>query len=244
MSYATVRHAGRRPRLALIHGGLHGLGTADDQLAAQAQIPTSVLQAIRSVESGGHANAIRFEPRIFNMVTNNRYQSQFPTTTGSSGTGSSLPSAFNRAYQLDPRNAINATSWGLYQVLLRDAGPQIWSDAGNDPARFISMFNANPQNISDQILVSWFANKPAAVAAARTPNFPQLARLYNGSSTSPWGARVAAAYERLGGTNAVPALVQATAAVALPWLAAGSAGLIALAVMNHYAQQRNRKKAA
>ena len=105
------------------------------------------------------------------------------------------------------------------------------------------MFNADPHGISDQILVSWFANRPAAAAAARVPNFTELARLYNGSSTSPWGARVAAAYAQLGGTNAVPALIQASAAVALPWLAAGSAGLIALVVINHYAQQRNRSAA-
>ncbi len=192
MSYSLVRaRPSHGPALNLYH--LSGLGQttttpnlalwrSDVTLARQAGIPVLVLKAIRQTESGGHANAIRFEPRIFNMLTGNRFQSQFPSDTGSRGTGTAPPAAFNRAYALDPTNAVKATSWGSYQVLIRDAGPQIWSAAGQNPARFIQMFNADPQGISERILTSWFANRPPAQQAAQAYDWVELAHRYNGAS--------------------------------------------------------------
>jgi len=157
----------------------------DVALAHQAGIPVLALKAIQSNESHGHANVTRFEPRIFNDLTSGRFRSQFPSDTGSSGTGMAMPAAFSRAYALDPTNAVKATSWGTYQVLIRDAGPQIWTAAGSDPARFIQMFNADPPGISKRILVSWFHGRPPAQAAARAMNLVELAHRYNGCCVPP-----------------------------------------------------------
>lgn len=235
MSYAQPRRPGR-PRLTLIRGGLHGLGSlgSDADLAAQAHIPVGVLRAIRSVESGAHANAVRFEPNLFIR--------QVPTASSSipytpaRGQVDLTPAhtnraAFERARTINEQAAIRSASWGLYQVL----GQHLLSVAPNNP---VSTFDSDPVGTSDRMLVSWFAHNPAAAAAARALNFSDLAYRYNGSRTSPWGARVAAAYARGGGEGATSALVTATTAVALPWLAAGSAGAIALVVINHYARKR------
>ena len=240
MSYAHVQRSGR-PRLTLIRGGLYGLGSlgSDADLAAQAQIPVGVLQAIRSIESGAHANAVRFEPNLFIR--------QVPTATSSvpytpaRGQVDLTPAhtnraAFEHARTINEQAAIRSASWGLYQVL----GQHLLSVAPSNP---VGTFDSDPAGTSDRMLVSWFAHNPNAAAAARALNFSDLAYRYNGSRTSPWGARVAAAYARGAGAGnpaAARALVTARAAVILPWLAAGSAGAIALAVINHYVRKSRR----
>lgn len=235
MSYAQVRRVGRpaRPHLTLIRGGLGQLGTSDADLAAQAHIPVGVLRAIRSVESGGHPNAVRFEPHLFLRRVPG---APIPYTPGPTQAASHVASetnraAFERARAINEQAAIDSTSWGLYQVL----GSHLRSVAPSNP---VGTFDSDPAGTSDRLLVDWFATNPAASAAARALNFSDLAYRYNGSRTSPWGARVAAAYARGGGEGGSAALATATAAVVLPWLAAGSAGAIALVVINHYARKR------
>jgi hypothetical protein len=212
-----------------LHRSLGSLGTTDEELASDANIPVRVLQAIRSIESGGNVAAIRFEPHLFLRRVPG---AQIPYTRGPTMAASRVGSetnraAFDRARAINEDAAIRSTSWGLYQVL----GSHLLTAYPSDP---VGSFFANPREASDRLLISWFRANPQAAAAARALNFTELARRYNGSSLSPWGTRVAAAYARGGGAGGTAAVVR-TAAVALtPWLVAGGVGVAALVALGHW----------
>lgn len=213
------------------------MSMTDEALAAQANIPVAVLRAIRSVESGGNASAIRFEPHVFwrQVLGFPDPRPGVPTATGgqirdamSAAQFAQVPytpcstswrtahglapcmrhgavynhaaslvstetnrAAFERARRVNQEAAINATSWGLYQVLgehLLRAFP-----GSADP---VAAFYADPLDTSNRMLVSWFRSRPSAAAAARSvpPNFGELAAAYNGSQA--WGTNVARAFAR------------------------------------------------
>lgn len=214
--------------------GLGALGLTDTQLAAEAGIPVGVLRAIRSVESGSNPAVIRFEPHLFlrHVPGAPIPYTRGPTMAASRVASETNRAAFERARAINEQAAIKSTSWGLYQVL----GQHLLNLFPRDP---VGSFYADPQGASDRLLVAWFDSRPAAAAAARALNFTELARLYNGSAVSPWGARVAAAYARGGGAGGGVALARAGAVVATPWIAAGAAGIFALWGMSHYASRRS-----
>lgn len=216
-------------------GGLGALGILDADLAAQAQIPVGVLRAIRSVESGGNPAAIRFEPHLFLRRVPG---AAIPYTHGPTQAASRVASetnraAFERARAINEQAAIQSTSWGLYQVL----GQHLLTAFPSNP---VSSFFADPQGASDRLLVSWFRANPAAAAAARALNFTELARRYNGSSLSPWGTRVAAAYARGGGEGGTAAVVRTAGYQVVPWAIAGVAGVAAILGIAHYSERSHR----
>ena len=169
----------------------------DIALAAEAKIPVPVLRAIRSVESSGAANLVRFEPHLFNRFTQNRFQSQIPFTPDPQR-GVSLQrsetdrQAFERAARLDRNAAIRATSWGRYQVL----GSHLLRLYPNNP---VEAFDSAPSAVSDALLISWFTRSPRAQQAAAACDTEELAYRYNGSRTSPWRARFERALANEGG---------------------------------------------
>lgn len=167
---------------------------SDAALAARAGIPADLLHAIRDVESGGSARAVRFEPHVFHRLTSSRYTAQVPFTPNERGvsTVSSETSraAFERAANFDREAAIKATSWGRYQVL----GGHLLALYPDDPVR---TFDTHPAIVSDELLVHWFQQNPQAADAARRYDLVELARRYNGSQR--WGRRVARALEALRG---------------------------------------------
>lgn len=213
--------------------GLGALGLTDDQLATEARIPVRILRAIRAIESGHNPAVTRFEPHIFLRLVPGAAipYTRGPTMAASRVASQTNRAAFERARAINEQAAIKATSWGLYQVL----GQHLLNIFPRDP---VGSFYADPRSASDRLLISWFNSRPAASAAARALNFTELARLYNGSSVSPWGARVAAAYARGGGEGGGAALVRTSAIVIMPWLAAGTAGILALLGLAHYASKR------
>jgi len=171
---------------------------SDAHLARQAEVPPNVIAAIREIESGGHANAVRFEPHLFHRKTGNVHLQQVAWTRDR-GSVSLQPSetnraAFLRAYQINPRAAVESTSWGRYQVL-GSTGIRLYGS----PELFLRAFNSAPAAVSDQLLVAWFHSRPAAQEAARACDVSELAYRYNGSRTSPWSRRFAAAVEARGG---------------------------------------------
>ncbi len=160
----------------------------DAELAARAGIPLRILLAIRAVESGGRASAVRFEPHVFHRQTDDRFRAQVPYTPAR-GAVSLTPSetnraAFERAFRLDPVAAVRSTSWGLYQVL----GGHLLRVAGPGPASAVAAFDADPTRLSEEVLVSWFADNARARAAAQRGDIEALAELYNGSQR--WAASV------------------------------------------------------
>lgn len=149
----------------------------DEELAREADIPLAMLRAIRAVESNGNPRAVRFEPHVFHRLSAHRV----PYTPGPRGPSlvraETNRAAFEHAFELDPSNAIRATSWGLFQVL----GGHLLDLGGGNPMRALILFDASPLETSHRLLVRWFRARPSAREAARALDFDALARAYNGS---------------------------------------------------------------
>lgn len=180
---------------------------SDSELARLAGVSVPVLKAIRTVESRGAAGTLRFEPHVFlrdtspvcrdrtppctatEIIANAIYSpSQIPYTPGTTGcrisrAASCIPAetnrtAFQRAFALDPRAAVRATSWGTYQVL----GNKLLPLYDNDPGRAVAAFWANPTDVSNRMLVRWMNDNPRAVEAANELDWYGFVSRYNGCS--------------------------------------------------------------
>jgi hypothetical protein len=90
-------------------------------------------------------------------------------------------SAFERAFRVNPAAAVEATSWGAYQVL----GGHLLSTQGGTPAQAVAAFDRDPAGVGRAMLISWFADSAEARALAQRGEVEALARLYNGSEA--WG---------------------------------------------------------
>jgi len=195
----------------------------DAELAARAGIPLRILLAIRAVESGGRASAVRFEPHVFwrkrkrlpGSATGGQIRDSLtaaelaavpytpcsadwrarnglspcmrgnppqPYIQAASLVGSETSrSAFERAFRIDPVPAVEATSWGHYQVL----GGHLLSTQGGTPAQAVAAFDRDPLSVGRAMLISWFADNAEARELARRGEVEALAMLYNGSAA--WG---------------------------------------------------------
>lgn len=169
-----------------------------EALAREIGIDPLVLLSIEKIESGSSPRKMRFEPHLFHRDTGSRYLAQIPWTK-SRGNVSLVSSetnreGFERAYRLEPEIAVRSSSWGRYQIL-GAAGIAIF---GSAPA-FVAAFDEDPATVSDRILARWFSSRPNVIAAANAKDWPELARRFNGSDTSPWLGRFRKAYESLAG---------------------------------------------
>jgi hypothetical protein len=193
----------------------------DAELAARAGIPLRILLAIRAVESGGRASAVRFEPHLFHARTGSDptcrsspsrctaeqiraaarpdYLAVVPwTPSGRVGRPSvsyvrseTNRAAFERAFRLDPVAAVRSTSWGEYQVL----GGHLLSTQGGTPAQAVAAFDRDPVGVGRAMLISWFASNSAARELAQRGDIEALAMLYNGSRE--WAVALRRALERI-----------------------------------------------
>lgn len=128
--------------------------------------------------------------------------------------------AFNRAFAINPRFAVEATSWGSGQVL----GSHLLRMFGNDPRRAVDGFYANPADVGDRAFVSWWRNARAdAIAAANAspPNMAMVGSRYNGctlgtTSCTTYVSRIQQEYnEAAAAWNRVRAAVEAAGALAV-----------------------------
>lgn len=185
---------------------------SDASIAASLGVGIAYVRAIRYVESGGAASAVRFEPHLFwrrrlgmpdgtsgvqvrNALTDEQLR-QVPYTPGNTAwrAAHGLPpcridrsasctasetnrAAFDRAYAVDPINAVRATSWGTFQIL----GGDLLGLFNNDTARAVAAFTQDPVTVSESLLVRYlrFSNT-AALSALRVGNVPLFVALYNG----------------------------------------------------------------
>tara|TARA_R110000851_G_scaffold121747_2_gene250688 strand:+ start:3417 stop:4589 length:1173 start_codon:yes stop_codon:yes gene_type:complete len=149
--------------------------------AATIGIPKEVLASFVSVESGGKNTAIRFEPHKFNKstATTSGGSDKMPFTNNGSNFSSILSetnkAAFDKAFKINAKLAIESTSWGLFQVL----GSHLLN-IESDPEKAVKSFYDNPEEISKQLVGSWFESNPSAKRAANSLDFDNLARIYNG----------------------------------------------------------------
>lgn len=151
----------------------------DEELSRATGISVPVLKAIRIVESGGNARAVRFETHVFLRRTGR-------TVEGHDR------SAFERAFAIDPAEAVNSTSWGWWQVM----GFHGFSEMYGGPSAAVRAFDADPQDVSRRLFLRFMQNHPEVVHAARAGDWYGLASRYNGcSDCDRYVSRFLAAYE-------------------------------------------------
>lgn len=177
-----------------------------EDLAQRTGVPLNVIAAIAAVESGpGGDQAVRFEPHKF-LEARPDLWARIPYTPHGTGervrtkkgltaaldlrkrwslvASETNRSAFARAFALDPKRSVEATSWGRYQVL---GGYGIeWT---GDADAFVTNFDIQPGPVSDILFAAWMQNHPAALSAARNADFEGFARVYNGPGQAAEYAR-------------------------------------------------------
>lgn len=156
-------------------------GVTLEEVAQRAGIPTTVLLAIRAVESRGQPHAVRFEPHLFHRKRPD-LKDQIPYTASPRGYSlvrtETNRDALEHALTVDPETAIRSTSFGSYQVL----GGYLLAAYPGEPVKAYERFNHNPIEASELMVAAWFADNRAAREAANSnpPDFRKLARAYNG----------------------------------------------------------------
>lgn len=180
-------------------------------LSQRAGLSPAVLEAIAHVESRGRPSAIRFEPHVFaraRMGGNSRTPvAQLKEQAARDGipytpkdevnnklwsvvSSETNKAAFDKAYAIDPRAAIRATSWGNFQVM----GWALLAEYGS-PSQAKAAFYADPTGVSDVLLVRWIGANPRAKAAAEARDWHTFASIYNGpSNVDRYAPKLSAAY--------------------------------------------------
>jgi peptidoglycan hydrolase-like protein with peptidoglycan-binding domain len=167
--------------------GFDGHAAAPDLVRVTADglgIDPDLMRAFEIVESGGRADAVRFEPHLARRKMGER-ASDIPYTPKSRSQKWSIVrtetsrGAFDRAHAMHEdqpwrRAMIESSSWGLFQVL----GSHLIGIFGVDDA--VESFTADPEIVSHAILASWFRATPQALRAAKAEDLRKLTRFYNG----------------------------------------------------------------
>lgn len=155
----------------------------DESLSRDTGVSVPALRAIRQVESGGNARAVRFETRVFHNRTGQTVEGH-------------TREAFQRAYAINPTEAVNSTSWGWYQVMGFHGFPAMYGGA----AQAVRAFDADPEAVSLALFKRWMSKSAArtAKAAAARLDFATFASVYNGCAMpcERYATRMQAAYDR------------------------------------------------
>jgi len=117
-----------------------------------------------------------------------------------SNRGNTNRAAFDRAFKLDPVQAIKATSWGSYQVM----GWALLRAYDNDPHKAIASYDSNPEVAGDMMIVVWFkdnfrsARKKQAFSQ-NPPAFEEMVKIYNGKAqVRTYAPKLQSAYNKYG----------------------------------------------
>lgn len=164
-------------------------------------IEPAALEALRRVETGaavGGEDRIRFEPHVFLRKRPDLVE-QIPYTRSSRGAWSTTKSetcraAFDRAFALAPKDAVESTSWGLWQVM-GWALLKTWSD----PTEAVCQFYAEPISASYAVLASWIKTNKRFLTAIRAKDWESVARRYNGdgNNVQNYARKMREAYEQI-----------------------------------------------
>ena len=180
-------------------------------LADALALPVDVVQTIAHVESRGSDTAIRFEPHVFlrkhpNYLLGKENEDGtvgvIPyTRTSKKQSWDSIAShtnldAFMLAFALDRNAAVEATSFGRFQVL----GSWLTQIGGGNSLVGFDAWRANPAVVSDELLIRWFNSNKAAKHAARNRDWATFAKIYNGPGrVEEYSALLSDANQRYGG---------------------------------------------
>jgi len=177
------------------------------KLANKIGVELPVLLAIRKVESGGSTSAVRFEPHKFVGEHQGASKSDWLAKGWyKPGGNAKAPSvdyvkantnkaALMRALEIDAVAAVKSTSWGSFQVMgttARKSDIAIVKNAVKDEAgakKFVEYFFANPEEVSDEMLASWFSSRSDVVNHAKNKDWKSFATRYNGRGCCGPGSR-------------------------------------------------------
>ena len=190
--------------LGAAHGdGFSGNAEPPDLIRKTADglgIEPNLMRAFVKVESGGRADAVRFEPHLAHRKLGERaqgipYTPQSRTRRWSLVKTETSRGAFDRALAMHDdegwrRAIIESSSFGLFQVL----GAHLVRMFGVDEA--VSAFDEEPEVISYALVASWFRSNPRALSIARQspPDIEGLVRRYNGpANVTKYSAKLRAA---------------------------------------------------
>jgi hypothetical protein len=209
----------RKARGLPVYSGLFDMAMQEESarhirlmfLGERVGLQPRALDAVMQVESGGkRSDLIRFEPHQF-LRARPDLRGQIPyhpsntdpmftdrTDTGAwSYRGSETNrAALGRAMALDPLAAVEATSFGAFQVMgwaLLPEGGGALSVMNAVPA--LAAFDRDPVGVSERMLVRWVEANPPAKAAARDRKWVNFAAIYNGSGKAEkYGGKIARAW--------------------------------------------------
>lgn len=185
-----------------------GLTDADYNEAARLLgCDAAAIRAVAEVESAGRAfypdgyPVILFERHVFSRLTGGRFDSTHPTISnpkpgGYGRAGANQRRRFSAAFNLDPDAAMQATSWGRFQILglnYRRAG---FKSVGE-------FVDAMKRSEREQLLafVRFILSSPTLTEALRKHDWAAFAREYNGPAyrKNRYDVKLAEAYQKFSG---------------------------------------------
>lgn len=197
--------------------GAELLSDADCQAAAEALgtgISAALVRAFAEVESGGKSGfgadgrpVIAYEGHVFRKLTHRAYDADHPFLSykyvkkagpewqHNNATQTKAWETLTEALALDHDAALQACSWGMFQVMGFN-----YKDCGYDtPDAFVAAMKGGEKG---QLLafVGFCKKKAGMVAAMQAKDFVGMASRYNGDDYGDYDQRIAKAYKRHGGT--------------------------------------------
>ena len=183
---------------------------ADADFAAAATKLACAVAAIRAVAKVESSRSpfddlgrptILYERHLFHRLTGGRFRAQHPDLSnpeaGGYGTFASQYGKLERAYALDADAALNACSWGMFQIL-----GQNHVDAGfGTVADYVkAMCQTEAEHL--KAFVSFILANPGMHTALRNRDWAGFARRYNGPAfhTNNYDVRMADAFREVGGS--------------------------------------------
>lgn len=177
-------------------------GSDVSSIANQVGIDPVWLKAVLETESSGRSDVIRFEPHLFNMRMKNAGRSERvkhtpadpPKIIWSRIKSETDKGAFEKAFEIDPKAAVESTSWGTGQVL----GKHLLA-IEPDPKKAVESFYRDSKTMSAELIGRWFSNNPRAIRYANNKDFASFALKYNGPRAldSGYDKKLKANYERV-----------------------------------------------
>jgi hypothetical protein len=193
------------------------LTAADFDTAAKSlgqDIDPALIRAFAEVESGGKSGfgpdglpVIAFEGHTFRKYTGRKYDKDYPLLSyrydKKAGpewqqNNKDQKTAWNTlkaAMALDNDAALQACSWGMFQVMGFNYEMCGYANV-ND---FVASMKAGERGQLDAF-VGYCKKKPGMIPALRDKNFASMATLYNGKDFGNYDKRIEKAYKKHGGS--------------------------------------------
>ena len=156
------------------------------QLADQTGLPPSFIYAIERTESAHNPRAFAWNTHVYRKYSND---SEFYPNK-KSVYKSEARSKFNEAYARNPKAAIKAGAWGLYQVL----GATSLDQYNDDPEAFMSAWDSDPIDHSMKAFVRWVEKKDGFKEAVLAGDFTLAVKMYYGAPKKSYIQKV---YDRV-----------------------------------------------